>query len=104
MTDTGQGSNRPSTNKLYRALTEMNRSSKRVTKLYNKFYRKQIKALSKFIQYKEISDTIINFHMEKFDKNSQPTSKYTAMLHENLTSWVKGIIVNHELTGKSHRY
>jgi hypothetical protein len=26
------------------------------------------------------------------------------MLHENLTSWVKGIIVNHELTGKSHRY
>ena len=81
----------------------MNRSSKRVTKLYNKFYRKQIKALSKFIQYKEISDTIINFHMEKFDKSkSNPTSEYTAMLHKNLTSCIKGIIADHKLKGKSH--
>ena len=45
-----------------------------------------MKNLAKFIQYKEISDTILSFHTKNFNRDSYPSSEYTAMLHENLTS------------------
>ena len=104
MTDTGQGSNPSPTIAMKRAFQEMNRSSKKVTRLQAKYYKKSMKNLAKFIQYKEISDTILSFHTKNFNKDSYQASEYTAMLHENLTSWVEGIIENHELAGKSHRY
>ena len=102
MTDTGQGSNRSPTKIMKCTYKEMNRSSKKIIMLYDKIYNKEIKNLAKFIHYKEISDTIISFHTKYFDKCSYPTSEYTAMLQKKITSCIEGIIVDHELTGKSH--
>jgi hypothetical protein len=86
MTDTGQGSNPSPTIAMKRAFQELNRSSKKVTRLQAKYYKKSMKNLAKFIQYKEISDTILSFHTKNFNKDSYQASEYTAMLHENLTS------------------